>query len=170
MPSLTRRPQRVSTRTSTYDCPAERLVEGWRGPHLTWRGVHAQSAQAEVELLLAEGSHAAGRGGLKWRVHGRESCERGHGFGRLPGGWRSRLLRLTKSANETPSGTVAQQPHERRGCGLREQIRLREVVTPALGSHGELGLCGPRAARRGGLEWRADACESWDRGRGYRTL
>ena len=65
-------------------------VEGWRSflaAHGS--GVHAQSAKEEVEkLLLAEqGSHAARRGGLKWRVHGRESCERGHGFGpAFPGG------------------------------------------------------------------------------------
>ena len=45
--------------------------------------------------------------------------------------------------NLNVTGTVwngAQQPHERRGCALRERIGLRDVATPALGSDGELGL------------------------------
>ena len=65
-------------------------LDGWRS-FLTAHGsgVHAQSAREEVEKLLLAGqdSRAGRRGGLKWRVHGRESCERGHGFGpAFPGG------------------------------------------------------------------------------------
>ena len=76
--SASRRGSRLS------DCPTDRVARRMAlVPHCSCerRPCPIREGGGRETASRREGSHAARRGGLKWRVHGRESCERGHGFG-----------------------------------------------------------------------------------------
>ncbi len=145
-------------------------VEGWRSflaAHGS--GVHAQSAKAEVEKLLLAGQDPAPAAA---EVSNGSSTDAKTGS------------EVVGSAPPDPGTEVAAPtPDEicKRDGERLERLRSRPTNDEAARFAGELGCEKLRPQLLGLMEslgypapapaeWRAAACESWDRGRGYGTL
>ena len=147
---------RVDEGPRLHDCPTERLQsrDGVRSLAAHGSGVHSQSVREEVEKLLLAPRKAPTPPGAEVSIgastDAKAVSEVMGSAPAFPGGGGRGSSRLTKSANVTGTvwkGCAAAPSNE--AARFANGLELREVPTPALGSHGELGLRGPRAARRG---------------------